>query len=130
MGAPEVPPLMAALALADGFHRSIMVALMTAPPAERRRLAWAYPRTADFLRDNGYPDMPRERPEKGDQGPNTPLRGADYEDLEGQLQCAMGDDIHPAWAPAIIEIIRHRHPDLWKDAVAAAKTMDDNRTEF
>jgi hypothetical protein len=112
------------------FLGSVAAAMICAPPAERRRLAWAYPRIADFLRDNGYPDMPRQRPEKGDQGPNTPLCGADYDDLEGQLQCAMGDDVHPGWAPSIIEIIRHRHPDLWKDAVAAARLMDDNRTEF
>lgn len=114
----------------DEFHRSVMAALICAPPVERRRLAYAYPRVADFLRDNGYPDMPRERPEKGDQGPNTPLCGADYDDIEAQLQCAMGDDIHPGWAPAVIEIIRHRHPDLWKDAVVAARQQDINRREM
>jgi hypothetical protein len=112
------------------FLGSVAAAMISAPPLEKRRLAWAYPRIADFLRDNGYPDMPRERPEKGDQGPNTPLCGADYDDLEGQLQCAMGDDIHPAWAPAVIEIIRHRHPDLWENAVAAARNADTNRTEM
>jgi hypothetical protein len=114
----------------DEFHAAIMVALMCGQAVERRRLAWAFPRIADFLRDNGYPDMPRERPEKGDQGPGSPLCGADYDDIEAQLQCAMGDDIHPGWAPAIIEVIRHRHPDLWKDAVVAARQMDQNRTEM
>jgi hypothetical protein len=126
MRAPAIPPLVAAFGLADDFHRAIMTAMITGSPAERARLAWAYPRVADFLRDNGYPGMPGEHRGEGDPGP----RCGGYEDLEGQLQCAMGDDIHPGWAPSVIEIIRHRHPGIWKDAVAAARKMDEERKEF
>jgi hypothetical protein len=57
-----------------------------------------------------------------------PARG--YDDMEAQLRCAMGDGIHPEWAPAVIEIMRHRHPELWDDAVAAAVKIDDNRREL
>jgi hypothetical protein len=56
--------------------------------------------------------------------------GRGYDDIEAQLQCAMGDDVHPGWAPAIIEIVRHRHPQLWESAVLAAANMDTQRKEL
>jgi hypothetical protein len=107
------------------FRALLMAAMMKCQdPVERRILAWGFPALARYLSGRGH-EMPAvPMPAAADL-----LQEIDLQDLAEQLREAMGTT-GPAWAPAVIELIRRRHPDMWDDAVRSAKEIDQARMEL
>jgi hypothetical protein len=119
----------ASILRADGvsFRALLMAAMMKCTdPGERRVLAWGFPGTAGYLSGAGH-HMPLGSDPIPAQAPA--LEETDLADLAEQLREAM-DGTPPAWAPAVIQLIRRRHPDQWDDAVRTAKANDQAKMEM
>jgi len=122
--------------LGETFHSLVMAAMIRADSTARKQLAYAFPDVANDVRDRGHPEIPPGRPERGDQarpgaratpGADRPFDGDPYA-LADQVAEAMGG-IHQAWAPAVIAILRLRHPGVWDDAVSSAYHQDRLKEE-
>lgn len=123
--------VIAAHLLGQTFHSLIMAAMIRADSTARKQLAYAFPELADDLHDRGHPEIPPGRAEAGDQARPGAMAspGADALDddmflLTRQLSGAMGG-VHASWAPAVVEVLRVRHPAVWDDAVSTAKATRD-----
>jgi hypothetical protein len=119
----------ASVLLADkaSFRALLMAAMVQCSnPSERRILAWGFPGVARYLSGRGHA-MPLRTDPLPSQG--VCLLDLDAEDLAEQLREAMGVT-SPAWAPAVIELIRHRHPEEWEDAIRTAKLNDQAKMEM